>query len=107
MSQKRIARLARARQDFDEAVDYYLTEASVDVALRWISELEGVFDHIAEYPGSGSPRYGHELRIAGLRSWPLTDFPYLVFYVEGDQVIEVWRILHGSRNIPATFRLEE
>jgi toxin ParE1/3/4 len=28
-------------------------------------------------------------------------YPYLVFYVERDDHIDVWRVLHGQRDIPA------
>lgn len=41
------------------------------------------------------------LNIPGLRFWPLTRFPYLVFYVERDDHIDIWRVLHEQRDIPA------
>jgi plasmid stabilization system protein ParE len=31
---------------------------------------------------------------------PLAHFPYLVFYVVGDEAVDVWRILHTRRDIP-------
>jgi toxin ParE1/3/4 len=31
----------------------------------------------------------------------LKRFPYLVFYSERSDAIEVWRVLHGRRDIPA------
>ena len=37
----------------------------------------------------------------GQRSWPLTRYPHLVFYVERPDHIDVWRVLHGQRDIPA------
>jgi len=45
--------------------------------------------------------YAHELNLSGLRFWPLARYPHLVFYVERPQHIEVWRVLHGQRDIPA------
>ena len=50
---------------------------------------------------AGSPRYAHELNLPGLRFWPLTRFPYLVFYFEHDNYVDVWRVLHQQRDIPA------
>ena len=41
------------------------------------------------------------LNIPGLRSWPLTRYPHLVFYMEREDHIDVWRVLHGVRDIPA------
>lgn len=32
---------------------------------------------------------------------PLDRYPYLVFYVEGKEDLDVWRVLHGQRDIPA------
>ena len=33
-------------------------------------------------------------------------FPYLVFYVEGAHPIDIWRVLHGSRDIPGWLQNE-
>ncbi len=46
--------------------------------------------------------YAHELDLPDLRVWPLTCYPCLVFYVERPEHIDVWRILHGKRDIPAS-----
>jgi len=62
--------------------------------------------HIARQPATGSPRYAHELDLPGLRCWPLRRYPYLVFYVELPRHVDVWRILHRRRDIPAAM-LEE
>jgi toxin ParE1/3/4 len=48
----------------------------------------------------GGDRYAHALDLPGLRFWPCTRYPYLVFYAERDEQIEVWRVLHTSRDIP-------
>jgi len=45
-------------------------------------------------------RYGHELGLAGLRAWPLSHYPFLVFYLERDDLVDVWRVLHTRRDIP-------
>ncbi len=57
--------------------------------------------HISRHPSAGSTRYAFELDLPGLRCWPLARYPYRVFYVERDDHIDVWRILHGARDIPA------
>ncbi len=95
------ALVRRARADFDvlEALDHYL-EVSTDAAERFIEELERAYAHIRRHPATGSPRYGHELNVPGLRFWRCSRYPYLVFYVELDERIEVWRVLHAQRDIP-------
>jgi toxin ParE1/3/4 len=45
--------------------------------------------------------HAHEPNLPGLRFWPLTCDPYLIFYIERPQHIDVWRVLHGQRDIPA------
>lgn len=100
MSIKPVIPRALARQDVDEAIDYYLHEGAHLAALGFIDALERAYRHIGRYPASGSPRYGHELNLPGLRIWPLKRFPHLVFYVECADRIDVWRVLHGLRDIP-------
>ncbi|MEQ1805089.1 MAG: type II toxin-antitoxin system RelE/ParE family toxin [Burkholderiaceae bacterium] len=90
-----------AIRDVDEAIDHYLGEGAVNAALDFVEALEKAYAHIGRQPASGSPRYAHELNLPGLRSWPLTRFPHLVFYFEYDDHVDVWRVLHGKRDIPA------
>ena len=90
-----------ASRDVDEAIDHYLGEGAFKAALDFVEALEKAYTHIARQPASGSPRYAHELNLPGLRFWPLTRFPYLVFYFERDDCVDVWRVLHGQRDIPA------
>jgi len=102
VSDKPVVPRERAVQDANEAVDHYLTEAGPEVALGFIDALERAYGHIARHPATGSPRYAHELGLPGLRCWPLQGYPHLVFYVERHGQVEVWRILHGRRDIPAS-----
>ena len=41
------------------------------------------------------------MNIPGLRTMRLKGYPWLVFYIELEQHIDVWRILHAKRDIPA------
>ena len=91
----------RANRDAEEAVDYYLSEATEAVALGFIDALKQAYTHIGRHPGTGSPRHAHELNLPGLRAWPLNGYPHIVFYVERAEHIDVWRVLHGQRDIPA------
>lgn len=101
MKVKPVVPREQANRDVDEAVAYYLEEGASSVALDFIDALEQAYTHIGRHPGTGSPRYAHELDLPGLRSWALSRHPYLVFYVEGPDCIDVWRVLHGRRDIPA------
>ncbi len=93
-----------ARRDLEQAVDYYASEAGERVALGLIDALESAYRAIAAHPAAGSPRYGHELNLPGLRSWMLKRYPYAVFYIECEDHIDVWRVLHAHRDIPDLMR---
>ena len=101
MKNKHIIPREQANRDVDDAVAYYLNEAAESVALGFIDALEQAYAHIARHPGRGSPRSAHELNLPGLRTWSLTRYPYLVFYLERPDRIDVWRVLHSQRDIPA------
>ncbi|MDE2372161.1 MAG: type II toxin-antitoxin system RelE/ParE family toxin [Burkholderiales bacterium] len=90
-----------ANRDVDEAIDHYLVEADAKVALGFVDELEKAYARIGRHPHSGSPRYAHALGLAELRFWRLGRYPFLVFYIEREEHIDVWRVLHEQRDIPA------
>jgi toxin ParE1/3/4 len=93
----------QANRDIDEAIAYYLSEDedAEQAALGFIDAVEQAYAHISLHPATGSPSYAHELNLPRLRCWPLTRYPHLVFYVERPDHIDVWRVLHGQRDIPA------
>jgi toxin ParE1/3/4 len=96
----------QAIRDVEGIADHYLTEGAERAALGFIEALERAYSRIGRHPASGSPRYAHELDLPGLRSWPLARYPHLVFYVERPDHIDVWRVLHGQRDIPIWMRTE-
>ena len=100
---KPLVRLLQADQDVEQALAYYAVEAP-HIELSFLDALEKAYLHIQRQPGTGSLRYAHALDIPGLRFWPCQHFPYLVFYVERADHMALVRVLHGSRDIPATFQ---
>lgn len=101
MKAKPVVPREQAHRDVEDAIAHYLAEGAKTAALGFIDALEGAYRHIGRQPATGSPRYAHELNLLGLRSWPLKRYPYLVFYVERSDHVDVWRVLHGQRDIPA------
>lgn len=90
----------QAFRDIDEAIAWYLDQGAAPAALGFIDAVEQAFGDIARSPAAGSPRYAQELNLPGLRCWPLARYPYLVFYVEGEDHVDVWRVLAAPRDIP-------
>lgn len=101
MKQKPVIPREIANRDVDGAIAYYLEQQAEKAALGFIDALERAYRQISRHPASGSARYAHELDLPGIRSWPLQRYPYLVFYVEQHDRIDVWRVLHEMRDIPA------
>ena len=98
---------AMARADMDEAITHLIAEACVDTALNFIAEIETAFAMLGEFPAAGSPRWAHELSLPGLRSWRFGNFPWLICYVAHDDRVDVWRVLHAKRDMPAWLASDE
>ncbi len=98
---------AQARRDSEDALACYLAQGSERAAMGLVGAIEQAFKHIGRHPATGSPRYAHEVNLPDLRCWPLKRYPYLVFYVERDDHVDVWRVLHGQRDLPAWMQAPE
>lgn len=94
-----------AVDDIRAAIEHHRAEAGPDVAVAFVDAIEQTFDLLARHPAVGSHRYAHELDLPGLRSHPIAGFPFLVFYVERADQVDVWRILHGHRDIPESLHM--
>ena len=90
-----------AADDIDAALSYYRREAGESLATRFVDALEEELSRLSRHPLIGSLRYSYELNIPALRSWPLAAFPYIVFYIDRAEFVDVWRVLHVRRDIPA------
>lgn len=107
MTIKSIVLRTRAVQEVEAAMAWYRTEGAYQAAIDFIEALEFTFGRIARQPAMGSPRIGHEVDLPGLRSMTLRRFPYCVFYVELADRVDVWRVLHGKRDLPGWLQQEE
>lgn len=104
MNAKPVARRPAADLDIRNAVDYYRQAGGPKLANRWIDALQAGLNQIGSHPATGSTRYAAILQLAGLRYWATKKFPYLIFYVERDDHIDVWRVLHAERDLPDWLR---
>ncbi len=53
-------------------------------------------------PKAGAPRHTGNPALVGLRVWPVKGFDeFRVYYVIGEDVFRVVRVLHGRRDIDA------
>ena len=90
-----------AASDLEDVSDHYRSEAGEQVALEFIDAAARGMQRIGRSPHVGSLRFSFELAIPNLRAWALQRFPYVVFYVVTDHEVDVWRIFHARRDLPA------
>lgn len=107
MSGKPVVPRALATRDIDEAVADYVAEGAEQAPRAFIDALERAFIRLGRHPGIGSPRYAHELNLPGLRCAAVSRYPHLIFYVERDHDVDVWRVLHGERDLAPWLRQGE
>lgn len=88
----------RAERDFLEIWTYLATEASAEVASVQLRAIDRTVNRLTQWPLSGRAR--DEL-IAGVRS--IVVGQYVVFYRASDDLVEIIRVLHGSRDIDHIF----
>jgi len=90
--------------DFESASGYYAAEADVATAIRFVDAVEAAARRISRNPRLGSLRFAYELAVPDLRVVPAGRFPYLLFYLERETSVDIWRLLHTSRDIPASLQ---
>ena len=89
-----------ARRDAADAAEWYASHADPATGERFLTALEEGMAHVSRHPATGSSRYAVPLGLDGLRFWPVNDFPYLIFYIELETHLDIWRVLHAQRDIP-------
>jgi toxin ParE1/3/4 len=85
-----------ADEDLIEIWGYLAREASVRVADGQLSEIDAAFEMLKSWPYAGRKR--DEL-LAGIRSVPVN--PYVIFYRVQPDVVEIFGVLHGRRDVAA------
>ena len=95
-----------AQHDINDAFERYLQDANEAIALRFLAALDSLFSQLSTFPASGSNRYADALAIDGLRDAVTLRFPYIVFYFEREQHVDIVRVLHQERDL-ASLILDE
>ena len=90
--------------DLESASSYYVDEADVATAIRFVDAVETATRRIGRNPRLGSLRFAYKLAVPDLRVMSVGKFPYLLFYLERETSVDVWRLLHTSRDIPASLQ---
>lgn len=76
---------------------------SIEAGLRLYVAAHAAYARLLDMPELGARRRLEKPDLVGLRMWPIPDFPnHLIFYRPVDDGVEIVRVLHASRDIPAT-----
>jgi len=95
-----------ARRDLDGIADWF-ADRSLTTALRFAAAADAALSRLAGAPEVGHPRPGEDPFLRQVRSWPVPGFEsVLVFYRPSVRGIDVVRILHGARDVPAILEEE-
>jgi toxin ParE1/3/4 len=87
-----------AARDYDEYA-VYLSIASLEVAERFLDQLEETFEFLREYPGVGWPFRTRKRDLKDVRVWPVRGFKrVLIYYRITPTYVIITRVWHGSRD---------
>jgi plasmid stabilization system protein ParE len=91
----------RAEQDMTLQHQWYLENASVEVAERYLMAVDQTIQRLAVHPELGLSCHFQSMELARIRSLQAARpfDKHLVFYQIGEQ-LSIERIMHGSRDLP-------
>lgn len=89
MNQVRIQQ--RAAADAEEAAGWYETQRP-GLGAEFILELDAAIEKAVETPEANAPQYRDARRVL------LRRFPYAVYFVFEEDVVEVFAVLHQHRD---------
>ena len=85
--------------DLLQAHHYLQQQATSALADRFLMAVQHTTEQIRRYPSAGSLFRPRLISLAGLRWWPIAEFPrYLIYYRVEPGVIDIVRVLHGARD---------
>jgi toxin ParE1/3/4 len=88
--------------DFDHQYHWYLTEAGEEIAERFLRAVAITLPLLAERWDLGARRKFRHPVLRDLRSFSV-ERPFqkiLIFYRVKGNVLQAWRLMHGSRDLP-------
>jgi len=101
----------RVLEDADADVDElatFLGGESIDAAMRFCEAIPKTYVKIADQPMVYARYLKYDDAAPHIRMCPVVGFPnYLVFFLIDADMVEILRVLHGSRDIRAILVDEE
>lgn len=84
-------------EDLDGITDYLLGEGvPFEEVEGYIKRIFKAPEHLSTLPGAGKPG-----RMPNTREWLVKDTPYALIYRVKDNMVQILRVMHSSRQLPA------
>ena len=71
------------------------------VAIRFLNDFDVALGRLREFPRIGTRWPSDNPELQGLRRLQMRTFPVSIFYLDMEPYVEIVRVLHGSRDLPA------
>jgi toxin ParE1/3/4 len=99
--------LPKADRDLDDAADFLVNEAGLDVGLSFLAAAQGTFSLLAGQPDMGWRYRFRNPALGSVRVFRVAQFEkFLIFYRAASECIEILRVLHSSQDLDAIFSKE-
>jgi len=88
--------------DFELEFRWYLQHAGEKQATRFLNAVQSTLQLLLEQPNAGRPRGFRHPALRDLRS-ARVQAPFrklLIFYRTTPDSVQVWRLMHGARDLP-------
>ena len=91
----------RAEADLTNQDRWYLDNATVEVAERFLKAFDATTVLLSQFPDIGRPRRFRARELKGVRSVSIGQKfgDHLIFYRVGGNTVSIERIMHGSRDL--------
>ena len=84
-----------ADADLDEIFDYTEAEHGFNQAVKYLSDLDNLFEQLVK-----NPNLGKERMEIGKSIYSIVEQEHIIFYEIREEYILIARVLHGRRDIP-------
>ncbi len=103
MKKRTIVFRLKAMEDVED-IAYHIAADNPNAAIAFRETLEQTCALLAEMPDIGMLRSFGNPKLENIRLWPLKRFEkYLLIYCAHDEVLDIIRVVHGARDLPALF----
>ncbi|MBK9308292.1 MAG: type II toxin-antitoxin system RelE/ParE family toxin [Nitrospira sp.] len=90
---------AAARRELVEQFVYFVEEAGLDTAERFLASAEASFNDLACQLMIGAPLTLRHPDLATMRKWRINNFESnLIFYIPHSDGVTIVRVLHAARD---------